>query len=105
MHGYNILRKMKLTLLFFNIFDQIYFINQKFGLIAAWFCMTIVGFIVCGVIKDKNLPGGDPAKLSSPVDYLGHTCGYHSSVSDKPYGYYMANTAGIFYFFSKTFPS
>mmetsp|Transcript_32195 Transcript_32195/g.43968 ORF Transcript_32195/g.43968 Transcript_32195/m.43968 type:complete len:658 (+) Transcript_32195:87-2060(+) len=71
--------------------DVIFF----FGLIAAWFCMTIVGFIVCGVIKDKSLPSGDPAKLSSPVDYLGHTCGYHSSVENKPYGYYMANTAVV----------
>ena len=57
--------------------------------------MTIVGFIVCGVITDHNLPSGDPTKLSSPVDYLGRTCGYDSHVSDKPYAYYMADTEGL----------
>ena len=56
--------------------------------------MTIVGFIVCGVITDHNLPSGDPTKLSSPVDYLGRTCGYDSHVSDKPYAYYLVNSAG-----------
>jgi len=94
-HGRNIFCKLNLAAYVSSFCNIIYFFTQKFGLIAAWFCMTIVGFIVCGVIKDKNLPGGDPAKLSSPVDYLGHTCGYDSNVKDKPYGYYMANTAGI----------
>ena len=57
--------------------------------------MTIVGFIVCGVITDRNLPSGDPLKLSSPVDYLGRTCGHDPRVSDKPYAYYLADSEGI----------
>lgn len=79
----------RMVLMFFNL------ISYKFALFAAWFCMTIVGFIVCGVITDHNLPSGNPANLASPVDYLGHTCGFDSQVSNKPYAYYMADTEGI----------
>ena len=33
-------------------------------LMAAWFSMTMVGFVVCGVIDSPDLPAGNPAKLT-----------------------------------------
>lgn len=33
-------------------------------LAAAWFSMTMVGFVVCGLIESESLPAGDPAKLT-----------------------------------------
>mmetsp|Transcript_31320 Transcript_31320/g.31860 ORF Transcript_31320/g.31860 Transcript_31320/m.31860 type:complete len:671 (+) Transcript_31320:136-2148(+) len=57
--------------------------------IASWICMTILGFIACGVIYHPSLPAGDPARLVHAVDHKGSICGVSDSVSDRPYGYYM----------------
>ena len=56
--------------------------------------MTILGFIVCGVINIQSLPRGNPIELSSPIDYLGYLCGSDSPVANKPYAYYLADGEG-----------
>lgn len=58
-------------------------------LIAVWFAMTVVGFIVCGVFENDNLQEGNPARLINPMDYKGAICGFSDSVKDRPYGYYF----------------
>ena len=54
-----------------------------------WFCLTIVGFIVCGVIESEDLPPGNPAKLTHMLDYDGGICSVTDGVEDKPYAYYL----------------
>lgn len=56
---------------------------------AMWFSLTIIGFIVCGVIESADLPPGDPAKLTHMLDYDGGICAVTSGVEDKPYAYFL----------------
>lgn len=58
-------------------------------LFAVWLAMTLLGFVAIGQIESPNLPSGNPAKLISPTDYAGRTCGVTSEVSSKPYGYFL----------------
>ena len=64
-------------------------------LIVAWFCMSVVGFIACGVVKDANLPPGNPLRLTSSVDYTNRVCGYDPGVKSKPYGYYLMDQTSV----------
>eukprot|EP01041_Mallomonas_annulata_P011121 gene11121-23243_t len=64
-------------------------------LILVWFIMTVIGFVVTGVVKDSNLSPGNPARLTNAVDYDGRTCGVSSSVKSKPSGYYMPTGAVV----------
>jgi nitrogen fixation-related uncharacterized protein len=57
--------------------------------------MTIVGFIVCGLIKDDHLPKGDPNRLTNSIDFEGSLCGYDSGVKSKPFAYYMLDTSVV----------
>ena len=54
-----------------------------------WFCLTVVGFIVCGVIESDDLPPGNPAKLTHMLDYDGGICSVTDGVEDKPYAYFL----------------
>lgn len=62
---------------------------------AMWFAMTVVGFIVCGVIPSADLPAGNPARLTHGVDYDGNVCGVDSSVSNKAFTYYLSSGSAI----------
>jgi hypothetical protein len=63
-------------------------------LIAVWFAMTVVGFIVTGAIENDNLQPGDPARLIYPMDYRGAICGSSPSVKNLAYGYYFPDLTG-----------
>jgi hypothetical protein len=47
-------------------------------IMAAWFSMTIVGFVVCGVIPSEDLPAGNPAKLTHASE-CGNPSSFHHS--------------------------
>lgn len=64
-------------------------------LIVAWIIMTIVGFIVCGVVSDSRLKTGNPYRLTNAVDYSGMICGYNKEVKHKKMAYYMASGAVV----------
>ena len=57
--------------------------------------MTIVGFIVCGVIHDDRLQEGNPYRLTNAIDYDGNICGIDSGVKNKDYAYYMPDTSVV----------
>lgn len=57
--------------------------------------MTIVGFIVIGIIDDSRLNAGNPARLFNPIDYNGDICGYNSAVKNLGKGYYLPDRSGI----------
>lgn len=63
-------------------------------LIACWIAMTIVGFIVTGVIEDDHLSKGNPNRLTNSIDYEGNLCGFDTGVKSKPYAYYLPDTSG-----------
>jgi len=63
-------------------------------LIASWICMTAVGFVACGVVKDVNLPAGNPRRLMNAVDYQGRVCGY-DGLKSKPLGYYLMDQTAV----------
>jgi hypothetical protein len=56
---------------------------------AMWFSLTVIGFIVCGVIESDDLPPGNPAKLTHMLDYDGGICAVTDGVEDKPYAYFL----------------
>jgi choline transporter-like protein 2/4/5 len=60
-----------------------------------WFSMTIVGFMVCGVIDSPDLPAGNPQKLMHMTDYEGNICGVDTKVEDKPYAYYLPSQDAV----------
>jgi len=63
--------------------------------IAAMFAMTILGFIVCGVIKSDHLNKGNPLLLTNGIDYQGRICGATSGVKSKSNTYYMWTGAAV----------
>lgn len=68
--------------------------------VAAMFGMTILGFVVTGVIKSDKLDKGDPMLLTNGIDYDGRICGASSGVKSRKNTYYMATGAGTDAFFS-----
>ena len=54
--------------------------------------MTILGFIVTGVIESDKLDKGDPRLLTNGIDYQGRICGATSGVKSRKNTYYMATT-------------
>jgi hypothetical protein len=64
-------------------------------LMACWFTMTIIGFMVCGVIEDERLVSGDPARLLHAIDYDGRICGLDPGVRNRPNAYYMSSSAVV----------
>lgn len=56
--------------------------------------MTIIGFIVCGVIENSNLKPGNPARLIYPIDYDGNICGFSAGYKSKDTGYYLPDFSG-----------
>lgn len=58
-------------------------------LLIAWALMTLIGLAVIGIINIPQIPKGDPYRLVFPMDYNGRLCGFDSSMSAKPYGYYL----------------
>lgn len=58
--------------------------------------MTILGFIVTGVIKSDKLDKGDPMLLTNGIDYDGRICGATGGVKKRGNAYYMATGAGNF---------
>lgn len=73
-----------------------YFLSVQILILVAWYCMTMVGFVVTGAIEDDNLHKGNPALLTNPMDYRGRICGVSSGVKDKSVGYYMPDASGSF---------
>ncbi len=63
-------------------------------MIAAWFAMTVIGFVATGAIKDDNLPAGNPNRLTNAMDYNGDICGFHDGVKSKKYAYYLPDRTG-----------
>jgi hypothetical protein len=59
--------------------------------------MTILGFIVTGVIKSDKLDKGDPMLLTNGIDYDGRICGATGGVKKRGNAYYMATGAGNFH--------
>lgn len=57
--------------------------------------MTFIGLIVVGAIQDDHLKAGNPYRLTNPMDYNGHICGYHSEVKHLKYAYYMPDLTGM----------
>jgi choline transporter-like protein 2/4/5 len=55
-------------------------------LIAAWFAMTMVGFVGVGVIDGcpNGIGKGDPTRLFNGIDYLGNVCGSKNEDSSCP---------------------
>lgn len=64
-------------------------------IIAVWVAMTLVGFIVTGVIEDDHLQKGDPARLTNAIDYDGNICGNQANVKSKPFAYYLPDTSVV----------
>lgn len=64
-------------------------------IIAAWIAMTVIGFIVTGVVKSELLQKGNPIRLTNEIDYDGRICGYDEDVKSKPNGYYLFTGAVI----------
>ena len=58
--------------------------------------MTVVGFIVCGVVHNDNLKPGNPQKLINAVDINGDICGVSKEVDTLPYAYYLPDLSGMF---------
>lgn len=56
------------------------------------FAMTMLGFVVTGVIESDKLDKGDPMLLTNGIDYEGRICGATSGVKKKSNAYYMALT-------------
>jgi len=56
---------------------------------AMWFSLTVLGFIVCGVVESDDLPAGNPAKLTHMMDYDANICSVNTEVADKPYAYFL----------------
>jgi len=65
------------------------------GIIAAWFCMTIIGLIVLGAIKDDALQPGNPYRLTNTIDYQGNICGISSGVKNLEKGYYLPDLTAV----------
>lgn len=63
--------------------------------VAAMFCMTILGFIVTGVIENDKLNKGDPLLLTNGIDYDGRICGATSGVKSRGNAYYMATGGAV----------
>lgn len=63
--------------------------------IAAMVGMTILGFIVTGVIKSDKLDKGDPMLLTNGIDYAGRICGATSGVKQRGNAYYMATGGAV----------
>ena len=57
--------------------------------------MTIIGLIVCGIIKSPTLQKGDPYRLVNAIDYNGKICGIEGNVSSTPYGYYLPDKTAV----------
>ena len=57
--------------------------------------MTVVGFIVTGVIQDDHLSKGNPIRLTNAIDYDGRICGYGDGVENRPNAYYMVTGAVV----------
>lgn len=64
-------------------------------IIAVWFAMTMVGFVVTGVIDDDRLEKGNPNRLLYPMDYEGNICGIDDGVKDLPFGYYLPDRTAV----------
>eukprot|EP00615_Pteridomonas_danica_P002292 CAMPEP_0114348570 /NCGR_PEP_ID=MMETSP0101-20121206/14815_1 /TAXON_ID=38822 ORGANISM="Pteridomonas danica, Strain PT" /NCGR_SAMPLE_ID=MMETSP0101 /ASSEMBLY_ACC=CAM_ASM_000211 /LENGTH=509 /DNA_ID=CAMNT_0001486577 /DNA_START=42 /DNA_END=1568 /DNA_ORIENTATION=+ len=64
-------------------------------ILAMWFSMTVIGFIVCGVIQSDSLPAGDPRKLTHMLDYEGSICGVSNGVANKEYAYYLPSGTAV----------
>lgn len=63
--------------------------------IAAMFGMTILGFIVTGVIESDKLDKGDPMLLTNGIDYDGRICGATSGVKSRSNAFYMPTGAAV----------
>jgi hypothetical protein len=57
--------------------------------------MTIIGFIVTGIIDSPTLERGDPYRLLNAIDYTGRICGYEGNVTNSPYGYYLPDKTAV----------
>lgn len=64
-------------------------------IIAVWFAMTVVGFIVCGIIQDDRLRQGNPEKLINAIDYKGNICGASAGYGELKYGYYLPDLSVV----------
>lgn len=64
-------------------------------IIAAWIAMTVVGFIVTGLVKSELLAKGNPVRLTNEIDYDGRICGYDDGVKNRPNGYYLSTGAVV----------
>lgn len=60
------------------------------------FAMTLLGFVVTGVIKSDKLDKGDPMLLTNGIDYDGRICGATSGVKKRSNTYYMSTGAGTY---------
>lgn len=56
--------------------------------------MTILGFVVTGVIKSDKLDKGNPLLLTNGIDYEGRICGATGGVRKRGNTYYMSTGAG-----------
>ncbi|CAM9974400.1 unnamed protein product, partial [Ectocarpus sp. 8 AP-2014] len=52
-------------------------------LFAAWAAMTMLGFIVTGLIPNDGLEPGNPKRLLNGIDYEGRICGVGTTVQVK----------------------
>ena len=58
------------------------------------FAMTMLGFVVTGVIESDKLDKGDPMLLTNGIDYDGRICGATGGVKKRSNTYYMSSGAG-----------
>lgn len=58
---------------------------------AAWFAMTILGFMVLGWVDGEpyGLKKGNPYRLTNAVDWQGQLCGFGEDVIGKSKAWYM----------------
>ena len=56
--------------------------------------MTVVGFAAIGIFHSKDIPKGNPDRLTHAMDYNGSFCGIDNGYSNLRYSYYLANGAG-----------
>lgn len=61
---------------------------------AVMFGMTMLGFVVTGVIQSDKLDKGDPMLLTNGIDNEGRICGATGGVRKRTNTYYMSTGAG-----------
>ncbi|CAM9190959.1 unnamed protein product, partial [Ectocarpus sp. 12 AP-2014] len=64
-------------------------------LFAAWAAMTMLGFIVTGLIPNDGLEPGNPKRLLNGIDYEGRICGVGTTVQARENIYFLPSGNGV----------